>query len=156
MRAASPSPRTSTNPLSAPLVAAGSVGSEGNLPSSPAAIVSQVLPSLDPALVDAAAPSDADVGAQGVCEAGTSLEPQAGAGSLLSSPAPCPSSPGVGATHDTPAIPERLGDELVFLDEFEFEKRQHELEVETWSRQRKEQEDALYCRRAQGQVMLKQ
>ena len=54
-----------------------------------------------------------------------------------------------GATPDTPAVPEGLSDELVFVDEFEFERRQHGLEVETWSRQRKELEDALTCRRAQ-------
>ena len=57
------------------------------------------------------------------------------------------------AAPDTPAAPEGLGDELASVqhgrDELEFEKRQHELEVETWSRQRKEKEGVLACRGAQ-------
>ena len=149
----SPSPRASANSLCTP--GAGLAGS--------AATAAPVSLGPSPALADAAALGDADVGAQDVREAGTNLEPQADARSPPSSPAPCPSPPGAAATPDTPAIPEGLGDEYAFVDEFEFERRQHDLEVETWSCRRKEQEDALNCRQAQldayagngGRLMLK-
>ena len=86
---------------------------------------------LDPTSVDVDAPGGAGVDALDDCDAGVGLELQASIGSPPSSPAPDPSSLGVTTTPDTPAVPEGLGGDLVFIDEFEFERRQHELEVET-------------------------
>ena len=106
-------------------------------------------------------PASAEAGVLGKADAVAADDLGTGLGRELLSAVGMPPSPTIAgdpfleaaATPDTLATPDGLGDGSVGVqhgwDELIFEKRQHELEVSTWSREREEQADALSRQRAQ-------
>ena len=141
---ASPSPRASgaqASPAPSPPRNMVSAGPARVPPPSPIVVVLQ--PSAAPSLLSAegGALSIVVVDAVGFPNANPDQEALTGAGSVPLSPASRASLVEAEATPNTPATPEGLGGELVVTrhscDELAFEKCQHELEVEAWSRKRR-------------------
>ena len=112
------------------------------LPASPAVVALEPPVTPGPLPAEGGGPSDAGVDAAGLLGTDPGQEALVGGGSV--SPSPVPSAPlaDVAATPDTRATPVGLGSELAAMqhgrDELVFEKRQHELEMASWSHERKE------------------